>query len=290
MKAKVLMVMIILVTIGFAGNSSAESLSIYQIQHSTDQSGDSPLNGEIVGCLGGIVTHIRPGSRPRLIIQDSYSKTGWNAIQVKGWVSDAFDGVNIGDRISLENVLVEENKGTTFLQYKSENNASFVIVDINNPIPEPLLVSIAEVNAPDENIDSVVVNSRNAEKYESVLIKVVNVYVQDLGHGKAYDNYLLTSNANPNLTCWASDYMNADTNGDIYHPYVVIGESFCAVSGILEQYTGDSEGICYDYYQLLTINTESFPILHIADLDGDGDVDFDDNEIFGTYWRLYEGK
>jgi len=290
MKSKILVMMISLLAIGFVNKANAELLSIYQIQYTADANGISPENGNIVDCLGGIVTYKKTGGRPRLVIQDPNYLDGWSAIQVKDLFSTGiFDDINVGDWISLTNVLVEENKGTTFLQYIEDNNPILTIVSRNNPLPKPLMVSIEDVNAPTDYIDSVIVNNHNAEKYESALIQVVNVYVEDQGYGKAYDNYLLTSNVNPALTCWASDYMNSD-NGSIYHSYVEIGKSFCSVSGILEQYTAESDGINYDYYQLLTINTESFSFQHIADLDGDGDVDFDDYDIFGKYWRLYEGK
>ncbi|MBN1974217.1 MAG: hypothetical protein JW787_11295 [Sedimentisphaerales bacterium] len=290
MKTKIMMlVMISLVTFGFIGTANAEMLSIYKIQFTDEADGASPENGKIVDCLGGTVIHKISGSRPRLVIQDVNENRGWNAIQVKGWVSDAFDAVNIGDNMSFYNVLVEEYRGTTFLQYQGENNAYFQTISTGNTLPKPIMVSIKDINAPTDNIDSVIVNNHNAEKYESALIKVVNVYIEGTGYGKSYDNYLLTSNANPALTCWASDYMNSD-NESIYHSYVETGKSFCSVSGILEQYTNKSGGINYDYYQLLTTNTESFSFQHVADLDGDGDVDFDDYDIFGKYWRLYEGK
>jgi hypothetical protein len=291
METKIMMLVMITVTLGFINTVNAEALSIYEIQFTTEVDGASPEDGNFVDCLGGIVTHKTSGSRPRLVIQDVNENRGWNAIQVKGWVRDAFDAVSTGDEVSLQNVLVEEYKGMTFLQYKSENNAYFEIISTGNNLPKPIMVSIEDINAPTDSVDAVTVDNHNAEKYESALIQVINVHVQDTGYGKAYDNYLLTSNANSSLTCWASDYMNSDIeDGAIYHSYVGIGQSFCAVSGIFEQYAAESDGINYDYYQLLTKNTASFSFQHIADLDGDGDVDFDDYDVFGKYWRLYEGK
>lgn len=291
MKSRMLMVMISILTLVLIGFANAEPLSIYQIQYTPDANGISPEDGSILDCLGGIVTHKAPGKRPRLVVQDANENRGWNAIQVKGWVSDAFDSINVGDQVSFHNVLVEEYKGTTFLQYQDENNATFEIVSTGNTLPKPVMVSIDDINAPNTYVDAVKVDNHNAEKYESVLVQVVNVYVQALGYGKAYDNYLLTSNANPDLTCWASDYMNNDIeDGAIHHSYVDIDQSFCAVSGILEQYNANSDGIDYDYYQLLTTGTASFSLQHIADLDEDGDVDFDDFDIFSRYWKLYQGK
>ncbi len=285
MKTKISMVIIVLAVPGLTKPTQAEMLSIYEIQYTTDANGTSLQNGNIIDCAGGIVAHKSPGSRPRLVIQDPNYPDGWGAIQVKGWTSDAFDGIAIGDWISLNNVMVEDYRGTTFLQYQRENDPNFTIVRTNNPPPKPLVVTIDEIAAPLEDIDAWVLPDHNSEKYESMFVKVINVYVQDTGYGKAFDNYLLTSNVNPNLTCWVSDYINNDKDkGLIYHPLVVTGQNFCCVAGILEQYTGDSEGIRYDYYQLLTTTTESFTIEQIADFDDDCDVDFADFSLFAEHW------
>jgi hypothetical protein len=281
------MVMIVVITIFvLIGSAKAAELSIYEIQYTTDANGTSPQHGNIVDCLGGIVTHKPPTGRPRLIIQDPNYPDGWGAIQVKDLFSaGVFTDVNVGDWISLTNVEVEDNKGTTFLQYIEDNNAGFTIVSTNNPLPRPRVVAIDEIAAPIEGLDVWVVSGHNAEKYESMLIKVINVKIADTGYGKAFDNYVLQSNVNPNLICWASDYMNAGKEkGLIYHPFVEIGKNFCGVTGVLEQYTGQQDGIFYDYYQLLTTTTEDFTIEQIADLDGDCDVDFLDFGIFTEHW------
>ena len=285
MEKKMLTAAIIVAALGLAGYSQAYALSIYEIQYTTDSEGTSPQNGNVVDCTGGIVIHIRPGGRPRLVMQDPNYPDGWGAIQVKGWTSDAFINIAIGDWIYLTNVMVEENKGTTFLQYQSEYDSTFTIVSKNNHLQRPLVVTTDEIAAPSEGLDAWVIPEHTAEKYESMLIKVINVHISNTGYGKAFDNYLLTSNIDPSLTCWVSDYMNTDKEkGLIYHPYVEIGQNFCGVAGILEQYTGDSEGIYYDYYQLLTTNTKAFTIEQIADLDGDCDVDFADFSIFVEHW------
>ncbi|UCC99740.1 MAG: hypothetical protein JSW66_07620, partial [Phycisphaerales bacterium] len=174
-------------------------------------------------------------------------------------------------------------KGTTFLQYMADNNPGFTIVSTGNPLPEPLTVAVNEIAAPVEGLDSWLAANHDAEKYESMLIKVTDVNVEGLGYGKAYDNYVLQSNSDPNLACWASDYMNNDTAG-IYHPYVEIGRHFCGVTGVLEQYTAERDGIDYDYYQLLTRSTADFVIDQTADFDGDCDVDWVDFGLFAQYW------
>jgi len=292
MKRTTLIMTIIMMTIALApaGQTQAEELSIYEIQYTADPNGASSRHGNIVDCLGGIVTHKPPTGRPRLIIQDPNYHDGWGAIQVKDLFSTGvFIDVNIGDWVSFTNVEVEDNKGTTFLQYIEDNNANFTIVSTNNPLPKPLVVTVDEIAAPVESVDSWLIVDGSAEKYEAMLIKVVNVSVQDIGYGKAYDNYILASNTDPNQTCWVSDYMNAGKDkGLIYHPYIELGRSFCGVTGILEQYTGEQDGISYDYYQLLTTSTDDFTTEQIADLDGDCDVDFLDFKIFTEHWL--EGK
>jgi hypothetical protein len=276
-------VVILAVVFGFAESMQARALSIYEIQHTTDANGASLQNGNIVDCIGGIVTFKRAGGRPRLTIQDPNFPYGWGGIQVKDFIGDSFDEVAVGDWVSLVNVLVEEYRGTTYLQFMSENEPNLSIISRNNPMLKPLVVRVGEIAAPVEGIGRWAVANHSAEKYESMLIKVVNVSVRGIGYGKAYDNYILGSNNDPNSVCWASDYMNYNVDG-IYHPFIGVGNTFCGVTGFLEQYTGESDGIYYDYYQLLTTKTDDFLIQQPADFDGDCDVDFDDLGIFMGFW------
>ncbi|MBN2270812.1 MAG: hypothetical protein JXN61_09375, partial [Sedimentisphaerales bacterium] len=243
-------------------------------------------------CLGGIVVCKPATGIPRLVIQDPNYPVGWGAIQVKDrYEIGVFTDVSAGDWISLTNMLVEENKGTTFLQYIEDNDPAFTIVSTGNPLPRPLTVSVGEIGAPApggwdglEFTEWLVVD-HSAEKYESMLIKVIDVNIGGRDYGKAYDNYVLQNNADPNSTCWASDYMNEDID-DIegYHPYILTVPHFCSVAGLLEQYTGAKAGIDYDYYQLLTRSTADFVIEQTADFDGNCDVDFVDFGLFAQHW------
>ncbi|MHC4440507.1 MAG: hypothetical protein ACYS3S_24425, partial [Planctomycetota bacterium] len=190
MKRTLVMMITVISILGPVGSAQAAELSIYEIQYTTDANGTSPQHGNIVDCPGGIVTHKPPTGRPRLIIQDPNYPDGWGAIQVKDLFSTGvFTDVNVGDWISLTNVEVEDNRGTTFLQYIEDNNAGFTIVSTNNPLPRPRVVTVNEISAPVEGLDVWAVSGHNAEKYESVLIKVVNVKIADTGYGKAFDNY-----------------------------------------------------------------------------------------------------
>jgi len=292
MKRTKLIMTIIMMAIALApaGPAQADELSIYDIQYTADPNGASGQHGNIVDCLGGIVIDKSTGSRTKLTLYDPNYADGWGSIMAKDrYGTGVFADVNVGDWISFTSIEVEDYRGTTFLQFKAENNSGFTITSTNNPLPKPLVVTVDEIAAPVEGLDSWLVAGTSAEKYEAMLIKVINVSVQDLGYGKAYDNYILASNADPNFTCWVSDYMNAGKDkGIIYHPYIEPGRSFCGVTGILEQYTGEQEGINFDYYQLPTTSTDDFTIEQIADLDGDCDVDFLDYKIFTEHWL--EGK
>ena len=109
MGKKMLTAVIILTALVLVDHAQADALSIYDIQYTIEADGISPQNGNIIDCTGGIVMHIREGGRPRLAIQDPNYPDGWGAIQIKGWTSDAFNNITIGDWISLTNVMVEEN-------------------------------------------------------------------------------------------------------------------------------------------------------------------------------------
>jgi hypothetical protein len=263
--------------------SIAEPLSIYEIQYTTDAAGTSPLNGSIVDCKGGIVIHTTyPSSRVKLTLYDPNYPDGWGGIMAKDLdETGAFDAVNVGDRVFLANMQVEDFRGTTFLQYSVANNPSVTVISTGNPLPRPLLVPVDEIAAPVEGAGEWVVADRRTEKYEAMLVKVVDASVQGLDYGKAYDNYILRDGAG--RECWASDYMNADKETK-YHPLVQIGQRFCGVSGIVEQYEGVKYDIYYDYYQLLTAGTGSFIIDQIADLNGDCVVDFRDFEVLSSHW------
>lgn len=274
--------------LAFVSALQGEELSIYEIQYTEDVNGTSPQDGNIVNCEGGIVIHKWTGSRTRLTLYDPNYPDSWGGIMVKDrYGVGVFADVNVGDWVSLSKVQVEEFLGTTFLQYKAEHDPNYWIVSRDNPLPEPLTVGVDEIAAPIEGPNQWVVADHNAERYEGMLIKVADVNVVDLGYGKAYDNYVLQSNRDPNFACWASDYMNED-NVAIYHPYVQIGQRFCGVAGILEQYTAEDDGIYYDYYQLLTTTTTDFLMEQYGDLNYDCGVDFFDFAVFGGQWLTDE--
>ena len=262
-------------------------LTIYEIQFTDDPAGQSPYAGQVIDCLGGIVTHKFPGSRPRLVIQDPDQTTGWAAIQVKDWLSGAplFNQADIGDRISLTNVYVEEYVGNTFLQCWGSNDPALTVHSTDNPLPAALAVDPADILAPVQVTPAeAYVADHLAEKYEAMRLVLTNVIVTDIDLGKATDNYRLQEAgyaSDPDHSCWAADYMNADITAP-YHALVIPGQRFCRIQGILEQYTNLSNG--WDYYQLLTTATEDFAVAPTADLTCDCRVDLRDFDTLAQYW------
>ncbi len=274
----VLVAITVSITVSADREAFASSLTIYEIQYTADPLGSSPYDASIVDCAGGIVVDKFTRGLPKLTLQNPSYPDGWGGIQVKDWTgsSDLYDGVSVGDWVSLSNVLIEEYRGNTILQYKAENSPGFQVTSTGNPIPLHKVVAMSEIAAPIEGPPGEwYVADHSAEKYEAMLLKVENVTVTAMDLGKALDNYNLN---NADGDCWGADYMNEDI-GEDYHPYVHVGSHFVSVSGIFEQYTKDQ----WDYYQLVTTSTEDLEVL-AGDANIDGSVDVGDLGILaGSY-------
>ena len=250
-----------------------QELSIHEIQSHTSDGDASIYNGQIVDCAGGIVVASLDRAVPRLILQDPACPDGWGAIQVKDrFGANAFDGVEAGDWVSLTNVEVEEYRGTTFLQWDEDFDPSLTITSNGvPPLPPPIVVSVSDIPAPIATNGGWFVENHDAEPYESMRLIVRDVTVMEWGLGKAEDNYNLQNPQGAN--CWAADYLNAEKEHpwDLYHPFVAVDQHFCAVTGILEQYTKSLT--LFDYYQILTLNWGDLAICGDGDSDGGADLD-----------------
>lgn len=263
------------------------NLSIYEIQYTENSDGSSYYDKQTVNCDGGIVIHKWRRGRERLILYDPNHPNGWGGIMVKGpFDSNAFKDVNLGDWRSIENVIVYEElnkaRGNTTLFY--DEDSSHTILSTDHELPAPLVVDVNEIAVNYDPIQQTCyVTDHSAEKYEAMYIQVKVVIVEDVNVGSHLDNYSLNKIDDPNIYCWAADYINID-NPDTYtpHPIVESGLELCSVSGILEQYTKLSDG--WDYYQLLTTKQEDFQIEQMADFDDDCDVDFLDFSTFAQHW------
>jgi hypothetical protein len=276
-------VVLMMVTVSFG---TTPTLSIYQIQYTTNADGTSYYNGQRVNCIGGIVINRYLGTTQRLVLYDPNNADGWGGILAKSSFAQ-FTGVNVGDWASIENVLVDESnkaRGNTILFLDA---SSTVTVHASNlPLPEPIVVDVNDIAVVYNHAnETCYVTNHRAEKYEAMYLQVRAVTVGDVNVGKALDNYSLESDADPNIYCWASDYMNIDLpSGGVHLPQIVTDQRFCSVSGILEQYTNTDNG--WDYYQMLTTNKNDLVIQQPGDLDGDCDVDFADLAILSNYWLV----
>lgn len=267
------------------------NLSIYELQYTENSDGSSYYDQQYVNCNGGIVIHKYLGSRHRLVLYDPNYPDGWGGISVKGDFETnpmPFGEVQLGDWICLDNVFVDETgkaRGNTDLIFK---DISFYPppISIGNSLPEPLVVDVNDIAVVYDPIEQTCyVTDHRAEKYEAMYLQVRVVTVGDVNVGKDKDNYSLASIEDPNIYCWASDYMNIDNPDDkTPHPIVESGLKLCSVSGILEQYTKLSLSDGWDYYQLLTTKLEDFQVEQIADFDNNCGVDFADFSIFAGHW------
>lgn len=133
--------------------------TIYNIQFTTDPSGDSPYDGLLVTTTG-IVTAFEDGNS-NMFIQDG---TGaWNGINM--YQSGGFTGYALGDELQVT-AIVDEYNGLTEL-----TNCAVTVQSTGNPLPA--FTTVTSVNM-------------NQEMYESVLCEMVLVTVtnEDLGFGE----------------------------------------------------------------------------------------------------------
>ena len=234
---------IVLVLGLISGIGYADDLSIYDVQFNTSDGDASIYDGQIHNISGGVVTHKWSGFQQRVYLQNP-NHPEWGAISIKDWEGgELFDAVSPGDWISFDNILIEEYRGTTFLQYDKTASPSltYSIDSTGNPIPDATLLTAADLVVP--------VDHPASEPYESMLVMLENVTVGALDLGKAGDNYELIQGSD---VAWGSDYMNTDAGG-LYHPYISTGVQLDSITGVVEQYTKLSSG--WDYYQLLTRST-----------------------------------
>ena len=117
--------------------------SIYDIQFTTDPSGDSPLNGEEV-TTAGIVTAV---GEDFYFIQDGAGE--WSGVEV----FDQNNEPNLGDSVVITGT-VEEYFGMTQIASIS----SFNVETTGNPVPNPTIINCSDVG----------------ESYEGVLIRVLD--------------------------------------------------------------------------------------------------------------------
>jgi len=202
----------------------------------------SPHAGEIVGCVGGIVTH---KFAQRIVLQDPSLGTEWAAVEVRGYPVYP-SGIEIGDQVDFDNVYVDEFRGVTTLQYYSAS--SHVVRSQGHALPAPLPLPIWALAYPAQ--------PEVSERYAAMLVSLREpVVVGALDLGAHEDNYELVGLAGPVL--WGSDYANRDID-TTYH--VSEGDCYARLTGLVQRYTSEE----WDYYQLLPRANEDYVLCSTA--------------------------
>jgi hypothetical protein len=233
---KILPLVLIAMATTQGARASTDTLTIYDVQFSTEENDwRSDYEGEVVSIVGGVVTH-QVGFR--ITLQDPTSGDAWAGIEIRAFENEAPLGViGPGDRVDFFDVFVEEFRGGTLPQFKSYS--SFEVLSSGVPLPEPVTVAVEDLRVPPAR--------ERCEKYEGMLIAVEDVRVGRMDLGKADDNYELFTEAD---TTWASDYYNLDILVPPFPTYYVSrGDRYSRMVGILQEYLHPEEG--WDYYQLL---------------------------------------
>jgi hypothetical protein len=211
--------------------AEAPTYSIYELQVSAAaHDWQSAHFGEIVRCVGGVVTH---KFKQRFALQDPAAGSEWAAIEVRGYPVYPL-GIEVGDQVDFDSVYVDEFRGATVLQYY--NASSHVVNSSGNPLPAPFPLSLWDIRYP--------AHPEDCERYASMLISIAEeVTIGALDLGAHADNYELIGAFGD--TAWASDYGNTDIDSTYY---VSSGECYRELVGLLQRYTYEPE---WDYYQLL---------------------------------------
>ncbi len=150
---------------GFTGNSTwvfttgagDSFMSIHDIQYTTDPSGDSPHNGEIVKTKGIIMAKSSSG----YFIQEAAGN--WSGIYV--YDTDSVNDVAVGDKVVVAGMVDEHNNMT---QLKDIHFRT--VLNSGNTLHDATTVTLDQIGEP----------------YESVLIMVETVSCSnpDMGHGE----------------------------------------------------------------------------------------------------------
>ena len=136
-------VMCLSLTVTDLSLAEAPAYNIRELQYS-DAASDwkSPHYGEIVKCVGGVVTH---KFKQRFALQDPALGSEWAAIEVRGYPVYP-TGIEVGDQVDFDSVYVDEYKGVTVLQYY--NASSHTVNSHGNPLPEPVSISVWPIRYP----------------------------------------------------------------------------------------------------------------------------------------------
>ncbi len=142
----------------FDGGSGPDYTPIYEIQYTTDPTGDSPLAGQADVTTEGVVTaRFQYG----YFIEDP-AGGDWNGL----WVHDTDNLPAMGNRVRLTGTVIEYYELTEL-----DALTDYQVVSSGNPLPAAAVLATGDVSQ---------------EQWESVLVRVENVTVsnEDLGYGE----------------------------------------------------------------------------------------------------------
>ncbi len=147
------------------------TVSVYDIQNTTNANGDSPYLGQTVN-TGGIVTAIRNGmDTVGFYIQNGTNASAWNGIYVYHPVTADILSLNIGDSVTFTADVTE------YFNLTELSNVQNLTVVSNNNTVNPAMINGVDVNS---------------EAYEGVLVKITQATCTDPNAGfgmfKVYDN------------------------------------------------------------------------------------------------------
>lgn len=174
--------------VSFAKNTNK---SIYEIQYTTNISGDSPLKDQQVSTIGTVTAKLSSG----YFIQDA--EAAWSGI----FVSDVVNNPNVGDKIEIFGTI-------------SENNVQTVI----SPLNEVLISTANVVNS----IALANVNAANAEQYESILVSVDYAKCTEIFYGSG--NWI-ANDGTDSLLVTTDLYLSSPQLNNHYDLTGIIGES-----------------------------------------------------------------
>jgi len=176
--------------------STLVATTIYDIQYTTDPSGDSPLAGQIV-TVTGIVTGANWGNDNKFFMSDPEGGA-WRGI----YVYDYTTGPALGDEVQVTGT-VSEYYNMTELGYCTVN-----ILSSGNPVPAPVEITTHE--------------SATEEMYEGVLVRISNVEVAALPNN--YNEWYVTDGSG---TCQIDD-------GFYNFPNPQLTDEFSSITGLID--------------------------------------------------------
>jgi len=172
MKKLILGLTLGVLVVGGVLNAQPIPVTIYDIQYTTDPSGDSPLVGTEVAT--GIVTGIFGNN----FFIEEQPGGAWHGVFVYR-ASISSPALSIGDSVEVTGTVQEYNKMTE-IQATQEGNV--VVLATGVPLPETTVITVADL--------------RDEESYEGVLVRLNTVHFVESGTFSASHSYHIVSSDN----------------------------------------------------------------------------------------------